>query len=96
MYVMWHRSGSAVPESKVHGANMGPTWGRQDPGGPHVGPMDLAIWGGSGRGWHAALAPFYWHGLTLIPAWISNYIHYKLWDEITYPFINFNGSTIEV
>ena len=23
---------------------MGPTWGRQDPGGPHVGPMDLAIW----------------------------------------------------
>ena len=29
---------------------------------------------------------FYLHGLTLIPAWISNYIHYKLWDEITYPF----------
>ena len=26
-----------------------------------------------------------WHGLTLIPAWISNYIHYKVWDEITYP-----------
>ena len=24
-----------------------------------------------------------WHGLTLIPAWISNYIHYKAWDEIT-------------
>ena len=23
---------------------MGPTWGRQDPGGPHVGPMILAIW----------------------------------------------------
>ena len=22
-------------ESKVHGANMGPIWGRQDPGGPH-------------------------------------------------------------
>ena len=31
------------PDNKVHGANMGPTWGRQDPGGPHVGPMDLAI-----------------------------------------------------
>ena len=29
---------------KVHGANMGPIWGRQDPGGPHVGPMNLAIW----------------------------------------------------
>ena len=34
-----------VPDSKVHGANMGPIWGRQDPGGPHVGPMNLAIWG---------------------------------------------------
>ena len=33
-----------IPDSKVHGANMGPTWGRQDPVGPHVGPMDLAIW----------------------------------------------------
>ena len=35
----------AVPDSKVHGANMGPIWGRQDPGGPHVGPMKFAIWG---------------------------------------------------
>ena len=32
------------PNSKVHGANMGPIWGRQDPGGPHVGPMNFAIW----------------------------------------------------
>ena len=32
------------PESKVHGANMGPIWGRQDPGGPHAGPMNFAIW----------------------------------------------------
>ena len=23
---------------------MGPIWDRQDPGGPHVGPMNLAIW----------------------------------------------------
>ena len=36
----------ADPDSKVHGANMGPIWGRQGPGGPHVGPMKLAIWGG--------------------------------------------------
>ena len=34
----------AFPDSKVHWANMGPTWGRQDPGGPHVGPMNFAIW----------------------------------------------------
>ena len=32
------------PDCKVYGANMGPTWGRQDPGGPHGGPMNLAIW----------------------------------------------------
>ena len=32
------------PDSKVHGANMGPNWGRQDPGGPHVGHMNFVIW----------------------------------------------------
>ena len=32
-----------IPDSEVHGANMGPIWGRQDPGGPHVGPMNFAI-----------------------------------------------------
>ena len=31
-------------DSKVHGANMGPTWVLSSPGGPHVGPMNLAIW----------------------------------------------------
>ena len=34
-----------VPDSKVHGANMGPIWGRQDPAGPNVDPMNLAVWG---------------------------------------------------
>ena len=34
----------AGPDSKVYGAHMGPLWGRQDPGGPHVGPMNFAIW----------------------------------------------------
>ena len=33
-----------IPDSKVHGAGTGPIWGRQDPGGPHVGPMNFAIW----------------------------------------------------
>ena len=32
------------PDSKVHGANMGPTWVLSAPCGPHVGPMNLAIW----------------------------------------------------
>ena len=31
-------------DSKVHGANMGPIWGRQDPGGTLIGPMNLTIW----------------------------------------------------
>ena len=39
-----HISWNIIPDSKVHGANMGPIWGRQDPGGPHVGPMNFAIW----------------------------------------------------
>ena len=33
---------------------------------------------------------------TLISAWISNYIRYNVWDEITYPFLNSNGCTVEV
>ena len=32
------------PYSKFHGANMGPIWGQQDPGGPHDGPMNFVIW----------------------------------------------------
>ena len=39
-------------------------------------------------------APFY--GLTLIPKWIRNYIHWKLWDEITLSILKLNGGTIEV
>ena len=32
-----------IPDSKVHGANMGPTWFLSAPDGHHVGPMNLAI-----------------------------------------------------
>ena len=42
------------------------------------------------------VAPFTNNGLTLIPAWISNHTPNKVWDEITYPFLNFNGCTVEV
>ena len=31
------------PDSKVHGANMGPTWVLSAPDRPHVGPVNLAI-----------------------------------------------------
>ena len=33
---------------------------------------------------------------TLIPSWISNHMFSKVWDEITYPFLNFSGTTVEV
>ena len=35
-----------LSDSKAHEANMGSISGRQDPGGPHVGPMNFAIWAG--------------------------------------------------
>ena len=34
---------NTIPDSKVYGANMGPTWVLSAPDGPHVGPMNLAI-----------------------------------------------------
>ena len=33
------------PTWGLHMANMGPIWGRQDPGEPHVGPVNFAICG---------------------------------------------------
>ena len=47
VHTFWWRKRSAVslitPDSKVHGANMGPTWALSAPGGPHVGPINLAV-----------------------------------------------------
>ena len=34
----------SILDSKVHWAYMGPTWGRQDLGGPHIGPMIIDVW----------------------------------------------------
>ena len=42
--VSWYVLKLLYPDRKVHGPNMGPIWGQQDPGGPHVGPMNLAFW----------------------------------------------------
>ena len=49
---MYEKSGrlsstyNTIPDSKVHGANKGPNWDLSTPYGPHVGPMNLAIWNG--------------------------------------------------
>ena len=40
---LWWRHNIYIPASKVHGANMGPTWVLSAPDGSHVGPMNLAI-----------------------------------------------------
>ena len=40
----WQPLGHVInPDSKVHGASMGPTWALSAPAGPHVGPMNIAI-----------------------------------------------------
>ena len=41
--VFWHICIN-IPDIKVHEANTGPIWGRQDPDGPHVSPVNFAIW----------------------------------------------------
>ena len=40
--------------------------------------------------------PIYYYGLILILAWRSNHMSSKVWDEITYPFHNFDGCTVEL
>ena len=52
---------------------MGPTWGQQDPGGPHVGPMSVAIRG------YMTLVPHYYLNQYLLEnifRWIV-YEHYQ-------------------
>ena len=31
-------------DSKIYATNTVPIWGRQDPGGPHVGSVNFALW----------------------------------------------------
>ena len=41
----FNQIGNDFPDSKFHGANMGPTWVLSAPDGPHVVPMNIAIRG---------------------------------------------------
>ena len=45
----WKSHGNVVPSliARFMGPTWGPIWGRQDPGGPNVGPMNFAIWDGT-------------------------------------------------
>ena len=43
LFVHIHAAVPIIPDSKVHGANMGTNWVLSAPDGPHVGPMNFAI-----------------------------------------------------
>ena len=43
--------------------------------------------------WFDTRGPFYQYGLT---AWIGHHTHYKVRDQITYPFPNLYGASVEV
>ena len=60
------------PDSKVHGANMGPIWGRQDPGGSHVGPMNFAIWGVCILRWNTVWNLMVWFHTSFLLILVSN------------------------
>ena len=40
--------------------------------------------------------PLLFKWFNFIPEWISNYTHFKGWDEISYPFPNFEGAPVQV
>ena len=92
-------------DSKVHGANMGPIWGRQDPGGPHVGPMNLAIWDNENR-LHEYVSNMNTPGTSLVTeinltsigfgVWISNYTHNFTLDVISHPYPKFNAGLVKL
>ena len=47
-----HQSGSLseqIQDSKIHGANMEPTWALSAPDGRFVGPMNLVMWEWCGK-----------------------------------------------
>ena len=63
------------PESKIHGANMGPIRDRQDPGGPHVGPMNFAIWDCKDQADEsnsATSSPFRWNNVLFFFLFLGN------------------------
>ena len=76
---------------------VGPTWGPSRADRTQVGSM-LTPWTLlSGQGFEFNdQGPFCQLGFPLIPAWLSNCIHNKVWVEIVYPFRNVNNATVGV
>ena len=44
----------------------------------------------------AVYTKIYSRGWTFMSAWKNNHMLNKVWDEITYPFLNVNGSAVEI
>ena len=66
------------PDSKVHGANMGPTRDRQGPGWPRVGPTNLDIWAGYEiKNTVSIEMQQFWQ------IWIKNFIITMRWQNFT-------------
>ena len=97
-----------IPDSKVHGANIGPIWGRQDPGGPYVGPMNLAIREvkiGLGNGsvlsgyshYLSQCLPRYMSPLGVIePRWINTYFMMLFESYVIYQQCNINTQHVSI
>ena len=73
-----HVTATNVPDNKVHGANMGPTWVLSAPDGPHVGPMNLAIRGSLQDKDPAFANP----GLSVTLNRRRSYDHGRIWREM--------------
>ena len=51
-----------IPDSNDNGANLGPILCRQDPLGPHVGPMNVIIRDNANRSLYTSAVKFLSHG----------------------------------
>ena len=67
-------------DSKVYGAYMGPTLGRQDPGGPNVGPMNFAFWEGEWNSNHPC------HIFSIVPCstYPESFINIRSYDDLQF------------
>ena len=59
-----------IPDNIVHGANMGPIWVLSAPDGPHVGPMNFAIWDANDQ----LCSSLGTGGLCRIPMWLRGLV----------------------
>ena len=96
LYCLKIQPGSTAPANTV---NLVANSGSMISGGKVISLLVLikgimCVWVHNNK--NRVLGPLLLSWLTLIPAWISNHMPNKVWDEITYPFPNFNGCTTRV